>query len=297
MRKNPTMTPPTLPDPLETFTQVQGNGSTQPNALMVSAEFEQCVRQGWNASMASMAKERRVFALQLAAWQGDRARVQAELDHCDPREDGCRALKWAAERGHADVVDLLLPVSEPVHHTGAIIMSAVQQTHLDVLKTIVAFCVANKLGLSGGANCPLLEAVFLSRSDMVEVLLRMPGVKGSERCTESIKEAILRRRNNVIALLAPHMAPAVLNATWDSLVDMNKDTPYVLDPLVPWAEESRVRNMVRTTIGMYTQKSDCTPDRIPNGLARVNAWDLEQRLSSAIADSHVPEQKISRLRM
>lgn len=82
--------------------------------------------------------QRQQWALQWSAWQGRGAKEMAyRIAATDPKAYASRALRWAAEQGHAEAVRLLLPVSNPEAGSPDALMEAARNGHAPVVALLI----------------------------------------------------------------------------------------------------------------------------------------------------------------
>lgn len=151
--------------------------------------------------------------LQVAAYHGHLAIVEALIPVSDPLVDGSMPLIYAATMGHADVVKALVPVSDPLIVCNQVLCAAAKTGHLNVVQVLLPY--------SGevGRAAALVEAAMQNQGSVIKLM--MPHVD------VSFTGGYLGNQKEWAALDAIGLeAPDALRAAW--LADFQGHLPLTL---------------------------------------------------------------------
>lgn len=178
-------------------------------------------------------QQREVWAFQWAAWQGNEAGVVLGMAACpDPHANGARALRWAVAQGHGGIVGLLLSSPNvPTPRDGADALGlAVAAGRLDLVERLVPFSEP------GHANAASLRAA--ARHGKKEILVRLiPVSDPTENSSAALRDAAEHGCVEEVELLIP---VSDVRQAWDYMKGQRHWKGLdVLAPRVPldWVSE------------------------------------------------------------
>lgn len=80
------------------------------------------------------------YALRQAAYNGHADILELLIPLSDPKANNSEALRWAAQWGHTDCVILLLPVSDPKANNSEALRRAASKGHAECVKRLIPVC-------------------------------------------------------------------------------------------------------------------------------------------------------------
>jgi ankyrin repeat protein len=140
------------------------------------------------------------LALRWAADKGHLEIVKLLLPLSNPKANNSDALRYAALHGHLEVVKLLLPLSDPEAYNSEALRSAAQNGHLEVVKLL--------LPVSDPKACNSYALRLAARNGHLEVVkLLLPLSDPKARNSEALRCASSNGHLEVVKLLSPVSDP------------------------------------------------------------------------------------------
>ena len=145
-------------------------------------------------------------ALRYAAWKGHTDIVKLLIPLSDVKAYGSQSLRWAAYRGFIDIVKLLIPLSDVrAENSGALVWAA-EEGHTDIVRLLIPYS-----DVKANNSEALINAARYGHTDVVKLLIphsdpeAVQYLKNNGWITESITESLFAsvgkdeyedRRNN-----------------------------------------------------------------------------------------------------
>ena len=149
--------------------------------------------------------EDKAKALLWAARKGHKEIVELLIPISDPKALESQALRWAAYHGHKEIVELLIPVSDPKARGSEALRWAAERGHKEIVELLIP--VSDPKANDSEA---LRWAADRGHKECVELLLPVSDFKAND--SEALRWAALSGHKEIVALLIPASDPAVMES-------------------------------------------------------------------------------------
>ena len=125
----------------------------------------------------------------------------------DPKAYDSEPLRIASENGHMDIVQLLIPVSNPRTYYLAL-NEASANGHVDIVRLLVSLCNSKEYGSKAHGSDALKIASNNGYTEIVKLLIPISDPKADD--SKALRNAVMNNRTETVKLLIPVSDPAVV---------------------------------------------------------------------------------------